>query len=293
LTPGATNAVPLSSEGQRRFALAVDLARRAGDLLRSGVGRASVEHKSSLELVTEFDRASELLIVEAIRRDFPNDAILAEEGGATEGGDWRWIIDPLDGTTNFAHGLPHFAVSIAGEDRGSSRFAALSAPEGASGSGHPVGDRTQLAFGVVYDPMREELFAAQRGSGATLNEAHLRVSGASRLADSLLVTGFPYDLDRNPENNLDRYASLALQTRGVRRLGSAALDLAYVAAGRFDGYWELRLAPWDLAAGIVLVTEAGGTVTRVDGGPDALRPPVSIAASNGRIHAALLEALKR
>jgi myo-inositol-1(or 4)-monophosphatase len=280
LTPGATNAVPRSSEGQRRFALAVDLARHAGDLLRSGLGRASVEHKSSLELVTEFDRASELLIVEAIRRDFPNDAILAEEGGATEGGDWRWIVDPLDGTTNFAHGLPHFAVSIAGEDRASQR------------ASHPVGDRAELAFGVVYDPMREELFAAQRGSGATLNEAHLRVSGASRLADSLLVTGFPYDLDRNPENNLDRYASLALQTRGVRRLGSAALDLAYVAAGRFDGYWELRLAPWDLAAGIVLVTEAGGTVTRVDGGPDALRPPVSIAASNGRIHAALLEALK-
>ena len=141
--------------------------------------------------------------------------------------------------------------------------------------------------------MRDELFAAQRGGGATLNQARLRVSAASSLADSLLVTGFPYDLDRNPENNLDRYGSLALQTRGVRRLGSAALDLAYVAAGRFDGYWELRLAPWDLAAGIVLVTEAGGTVTRVDGSSDILRPPASIAASNGRIHALLLEALKQ
>jgi len=228
-----------------------------------------VEYKSPLELVTEFDGTSERLIVDAIGRAFPGDATLAEEGGARQGERWRWIIDPLDGTTNFAHGLPHFAVSIAGEELG------------------------ELAFGVVYDPMRDELFSAGRGGGAFLNDARLHISPSAALADSLLVTGFPYDLRSHPDNNLDRYAWLAMQTRGVRRFGSAALDLAYVAAGRFDGYWELRLAPWDLAAGMLLVREAGGTVTRVDGGPDVLRPPTSIAATNGLIHEELLEALKK
>ncbi len=252
-----------------RFDLAVDLARRAGELLRPGLGRASVEHKSPLELVTEFDRASEQLIIEAVRSEFPTDAVLAEEGGARPGEGWRWIIDPLDGTTNFAHGLPHFSVSIAVEERG------------------------LVALGVIYDPMRDELFVARRGEGTFLNETRQRVSAAATLADSLLVTGFPYDLDRNPENNLDLYARLSMQSRGVRRLGSAALDLAYVAAGRFDGYWELRLAPWDLAAGLLLVTEAGGVVTRADGGPDPLRPPTSVAASNGRIHDALVRALRK
>jgi myo-inositol-1(or 4)-monophosphatase len=252
-----------------RFDLAIDLARRAGELLRAGLGLASVEHKSALELVTQFDGASERLIVGAIRRAFPGDAVLAEEGGATAGEGWRWIIDPLDGTTNFAHGIPHFSVSIAGEEGG------------------------RIAFGVVYDPMRDELYSARAGTGAFLNQARLRVSPSPALAESLLVTGFPYDLLDNPENNLDRYASLAMQTRGVRRFGSAALDLAYVSGGRFDGYWELRLAPWDLAAGILLVREAGGTVTRVDGGADVLRPPTSVAASNGLIHGELLEALRK
>jgi myo-inositol-1(or 4)-monophosphatase len=151
----------------------------------------------------------------------------------------------------------------------------------------------RVDFGVVYDPMRDELFTARRGAGALLNHSPQRVSAAVSLADSLLVTGFPYDLDRNPDNNLDLYARLSMQSRGVRRLGSAALDLAYVAVGRFDGYWEFRLSPWDLAAGMLLVAEAGGVVTRVDGGPDPLRPPTSVAATNGRIHAALLEALKQ
>ena len=251
-----------------RFDLAVDLARRAGDLLRPGLGRASVGHKSPLELVTEFDGASEQLIVEAVTRAFPSDAILAEEGGDRAGKAWRWIIDPLDGTTNFAHGVPHFAISIAGEERG------------------------VVDFGIVYDPMRDELFTARRGAGTLLNDSRQSVSATAALPDSLLVTGFPYDLDRNPQDNLDLYVRLARQTRGVRRLGAAALDLAYVAAGRFDGYWELRLSPWDLAAGMLLVTEAGGVVTRVDGGSDPLRPPTSIAASNGHIHTALLEALR-
>lgn len=260
---------PPMTSSSTRFDLAVDLARRAGDVLRPGLGRASVEHKGPLELVTEFDRASEHLIIEGVAAAFPTDGVLAEEGGARPGEAWRWIIDPLDGTTNFAHGIPHFAVSIAGEDRG------------------------VIEFGVVYDPMRDELFAARRGEGTLLNETRQHVSATATLADSLLVTGFPYDLDRNPENNLNLYARLAMQSRGVRRLGSAALDLAYVAAARFDGYWELRLAPWDLAAGLLLVTEAGGVVSRVDGRPDPLRAPASVAASNGRIHVALLQALRQ
>ena len=255
------------TQSDARLDLAIDLARRAGDLLRSGLGRAAVEHKSPLELVTEFDRTSERLIVDGVTAAFPEDGILAEEGSRREGHVWRWIIDPLDGTTNFAHGLPHFAVSIAGERRGI------------------------LEFGVVYDPMRSELFRAWRGQGAFLNDSRLQVSAAATLADSLLVTGFPYDLNENPESNLDLFAHLVLRSRGVRRLGAAALDLAYVAAGRFDAYWELRLAPWDIAAGIVLVREAGGKVTRIDGSPDMLRPPCSIAASNGRLHGLLLEAL--
>ncbi|HMK08160.1 MAG TPA: inositol monophosphatase family protein [Anaerolineales bacterium] len=251
-----------------RLDLALEVARAAGGLLRDGLGRATVEHKSPLELVTEFDRASERLIVERVLASFPQDGLLAEEGSHRPGGEWRWYIDPLDGTTNFAHGLPHFAVSIGAEAGGS------------------------LAFGVVYDPMRDEMFHAARGQGAYLNDRRLHVSAAVDLSRSLLVTGFPYDLRDNQDNNLDHFSRLARRSLAVRRFGSAALDLAYVAAGRFDGYWELRLAPWDLAAGIVLVLEAGGTVTRADGAPHPLQPPPSIAASNGPLHGPLLEALR-
>jgi myo-inositol-1(or 4)-monophosphatase len=164
--------------------------------------------------------------------------------------------------------LPHFAVSIAGEFDG------------------------ELEFGVVFDPTRDEMFRAVRGGGAWLNNRKLAVSAASHLETSLLVTGFPYDLRQNPDNNLDLFVHLARRSIAVRRFGSAALDLAYTAAGRFDGYWELRLAPWDVAAGIVLVREAGGVVSRVDGGPDPLQPPPSIAAGNGLLHAQLLDALR-
>lgn len=251
-----------------RCDLAVELARQAGAILRGGLGRATVERKSPLELVTEFDRASEHLIVGAVRESFPDDGLIAEEGSRHDGRDWRWYIDPLDGTTNYAHALPHFAVSIAGERDG------------------------LLAFGVVYDPMRDEMFRTVAGTGATLNDRPLRVSAAAVLEESLLVTGFPYDLRQNPDNNLGLFAFLAQRSIAVRRFGSAALDLAYVAAGRFDAYWELRLAPWDLAAGVLLVREAGGVAGSVDGGPDPLKPPISIAASNGRLHAELLAALR-
>ena len=250
-----------------RLHLAIDIARRAGAGLRDGLGRSSVRSKGSLEILTEHDLASEQLIVDAIMTTFPGDAILAEEGGARPGEDWTWLVDPLDGTTNFAHGLPIFSVSIAGRRQGT------------------------LEFAVVYDPTRDELFQAERGHGGWVNDRSLRCSSAGQLDESLLVTGFPYDLRENPDNNLDRFAFLSRQARAVRRLGSAALDLAYVAAGRFDGYWELRLSPWDMAAGMLLVEEAGGKVTRIDGSPDPFRPPASIVATNGRIHGALLEAL--
>jgi len=257
-----------STDVAHRCDLALDLARGAGDILRSGLGRATVEHKGTLELVTEFDRASERYIVDRMTAAFPDDGLLAEEGSQRPGTSWRWHIDPLDGTTNYAHGLPHFAVSIGGERDG------------------------VLEFGVVYDPMRDEMFPAVRGRGASLNDQPIHVSAASSLEESLLVTGFPYDLRQNPDNNLDLFAHLAQRSLAVRRFGAAALDLAYVAAGRFDAYWELRLSPWDLAAGVVLVREAGGVVSRADGGPDPLRPPPSIAASNGLLHAQLIEALR-
>jgi myo-inositol-1(or 4)-monophosphatase len=257
-----------SEDIRRRVELALDLARAAGQILRDGLGRAAIEHKGPLELVTEFDRASEQYIVQRLAAAFPGDGLLAEEGSQRPGGPWRWLIDPLDGTTNYAHGLPHFAVSIAGELDG------------------------ELEFGVVYDPTRDEMFRAVRGGGAWLNDRRLAVSSAAHLETSLLVTGFPYDLRQNPDNNLDLFVHLARRSIAVRRFGSAALDLAYTAAGRFDGYWELRLAPWDLAAGIVLVREAGGVVSRVDGGPDPLQPPPSIVAANGLLHAQMLDALR-
>jgi len=252
--------------------IAVKAARRAGNIIIRATRNLDIvafKEKAVNDFVSEVDRDAEQAIIRTLRDAYPDHSILAEESGASGTSDFQWIIDPLDGTTNFAHGIPHFAVSIAGEDRG------------------------VIEFGVVYDPMRDELFAARRGEGTLLNETRQHVSATATLADSLLVTGFPYDLDRNPENNLNLYARLAMQSRGVRRLGSAALDLAYVAAARFDGYWELRLAPWDLAAGLLLVTEAGGVVSRVDGRPDPLRAPASVAASNGRIHVALLQALRQ
>lgn len=252
-----------------RLHLAIEVARQAGEGLRAGLGQASVSTKESLEILTQYDLASERIILEAVLGAFPKDAILAEESGARAGGEWTWFVDPLDGTTNFAHGLPIFSVSIAG------------------------GRSDGIEFAVIYDPMRDEMFRAQRGGGAHLNDRRLQTSSTSDLGKSLLVTGFPYDLRENPDNNLDRFASLSRRARAVRRLGSAALDLAYVAAGRFDGYWEVRLSPWDMAAGMLLVTEAGGTVSRIDGGADPLRPPTSIVATNGRIHQALLAALER
>lgn len=230
--------------------------------------------KGAIDLVTEFDRASEAHVLAELGRLFPDHAVLAEESGGA-GADsgpnaaappFRWIVDPLDGTTNFAHGLPFFCVSIGLEVDG------------------------VRALGVLFDPLRDECFAARRGAGATLNGAPIRVSPRATLKDALGGTGFPYDVMEHPEETLRWFAPLLPQMRGVRRLGSAALDLAYVACGRLDLFWEVKLHAWDVAAGILLVEEAGGRVSDFAGGPVAA-DPVQIAATNGRLHEPLLAAL--
>jgi myo-inositol-1(or 4)-monophosphatase len=230
-----------------------------GQLLR-------VRHKSGSELVTEIDEASEEAVVEVIRRDFPSHRILAEEGSV--GGDdprHRWIVDPLDGTTNYANGLPIFCVSVGFEIDG------------------------DVAAGAIYDPVREELFAASSGDGARLNGRRISVSQESQLSQSLLTTGFPYDSAQMPAA-LRQFSQFSQRARAVRRLGSAALDLAYVAAGRFDGYWEAIVSPWDMAAGIVIVREAGGLVTTMAGQPRS-NDVGDLLATNGRIHQEMLRVL--
>ncbi len=251
--------------------LAIDAARAAGHLLRSELlGTRRISYKGGpTNLVTEMDARAEALIVDRIRAAFPHDAILAEERGAQAGrSDRRWLVDPLDGTTNYAHGLPLFAVSIALE----------------------VGGRVTL--GVVYDPNLDELYAAERGGGAFVNDAPLSVSTTATLDESLLATGFPYNIRQTADTNLREFAAFSLRSRGVRRMGSAVIYLAYVAAGRIDGYWELRLGPWDVAAGSLLVEEAGGRVTNLEGGQLDIDVP-TVVASNGRLHEAMLAVLER
>ena len=250
--------------------MAVEVARAAGDLLRRELtGPRRIEFKGSpTNLVTEMDARAEALIVDRLLGEFPDDAVLAEERGVQAGrSERRWIIDPVDGTTNYAHGLPLYCVSIALE----------------------VAGRVEL--GVAYDPSHGELFVAERGAGAFCNDARLSVSSAATLERSLLATGFPYDVRSNPDNNVKEYAGFSMRAQGVRRLGSAVLYLAWVAAGRFDGYWELRLGPWDVAAGGLMVEEAGGRLTALGGGPVDLEAP-TVVASNGRIHDDMLAVLR-
>ncbi len=241
-----------------------DIARQGGALLRELFGRVRIEYKGDVDLVTEADRRSEALITRLIRERWPGHDILGEEGTNTQtGSEYRWYVDPLDGTTNFAHGFPVFCVSIGVERKG------------------------QLVAGVVYDPMREELFAAERGQGATLNGAAIRVSQITKLGESLVATGFPsHKRHKNP--NIHFYHQITLKSHGVRRAGSAALDLACVAAGRFEGFWEFNLNPWDVAAGALLVTEAGGVLTDMRGGKFDHRTPKETAASNGLIQQELV-----
>jgi len=241
-------------------------AREAGAILLAGHGRVHApEKKGRIDLVTEYDRRSEALLLSRIRERFPEHAILAEESGAAGASSARvrWLCDPLDGTTNYAHNYPFFAVSVGVEVDGA------------------------LVAGAVYDPVRDEMFAAQGGHGATLNGAAVQVSHIAELEAALLVTGFPYDVREHPERHLPLFQEFLLRAQGVRRDGSAALNLCYVAMGRFDGMWEGNLSPWDVAAGSLIVREAGGLVTGYDGEPlrlDGRR----IVTANPALHAKLM-----
>jgi myo-inositol-1(or 4)-monophosphatase len=248
---------------------AIRVARDAGRLLRDRLGsNIEIGHKGSINLVTDVDLASESLIREAISTFYPRHEILAEEGGLSESAsDYRWVIDPLDGTTNYAHGYPIFCVSIALEQAG------------------------ETVLGVVYDPMREELFTAERGGGAALNNRPIRVSKTDDLIKSLLSTGFPYDIKTSKLTNLDHWANFAMNAQALPRDGAAALDLCYVACGRFDGFWELNLGPWDTAAGALIVAEAGGRLSDFSGKAFS-NYKQEIVASNGLIHDRLTEVLK-
>jgi myo-inositol-1(or 4)-monophosphatase len=249
------------------------IAREAGTLLMQYFHQGlKIEYKGDADLVTAADRASETLIRQRITQQFPGHDVLGEEQGLNDqGSDYRWYVDPLDGTTNFAHGYPVFCVSLALESR------ALEHRAAAAG--------TRVA-GVVYDPTRDELFTAQRGQGAQLNGQPIHVSKASQLKECLLATGFPsHKRHKNP--NIHFYHQITLRTHGVRRAGSAALDLCNVASGRFDGFWEFNLNPWDTAAGALLVEEAGGRVTRFDGSPFEIDSRETLA-TNGLVHDALL-----
>ncbi len=245
------------------------LARQAGELLRLAYEHEhQVDYKGVIDLVTEVDRQSETLLLGEIQRLFPGHRIVSEEIGLVPGREVdQWYVDPLDGTVNYAHGIPIFTVSIAYARRG------------------------VVTLGVVYDPMRDELFAAERGHGAWCNGRRLQASSVTEFQRSLLVTGFPYDLWSTPQNNLEYFGRFARLTQGVRRLGSAALDLCYVAAGRFDGYWELSLKPWDVAAGGLIAAEAGAVVTNLVGHADYLTPPCSLLAAPPGLYAKMLEIL--
>jgi myo-inositol-1(or 4)-monophosphatase len=256
---------PLNEQPVSKFVTtAAALAREAGALLRSGYGQAlEITHKGTIDLVTQYDQGSEAILLGGLRAAFPTHSFNAEESGRAAGDDYEWFIDPLDGTTNFAHGFPVFSISVA------------------------LAHRRRLIAGVVYDPLRDELYTAEAGQGAFCNGVKLQVSAVAALDQALLCTGFPYDVRTNPQNNLAEFAHMQLHSQGVRRPGSAALDLAWMAAGKVDGYWEYRLNPWDVAAGALLVREAGGRVTTFSDDEDFLGRP-TIAATNGHLHAALL-----
>jgi len=252
---------------------AIQTARDAGRILADGLGRTlQISNKGDIDLVTEADLAAEKLIIERIRSHYPRHAILAEESGSTDGvteipgkSEWKWIVDPLDGTTNFAHGYPCFCVSIALERAG------------------------RLEVGVVYDPTRDEVFAAERDAGALLNGRAIRVSAVEDLNRAMLCTGFPYDVRERPHFAQD-FTNFTMQAQAVRRDGSAALDLAYVACGRFDGFWENGLNPWDVAAGVLLISEAGGRVSDFSGATLDIYS-AKVLVSNGLIHEAMIRVL--
>lgn len=251
---------------------AIEAAREAGMFLKAHVGNArQVERKfgQATNLVTEIDKGAEEIIISRLKSKFPDHDFLGEESGSHAAvSDYKWVIDPLDGTTNFTHGLPIFSVSIALEHRG------------------------DLVVGVIYDPNLDELYTAERGKGAFLNGSRIRVSKTDRLIESLLVTGFPYDIRDNPDQAVEHFRDFLMEAQAVRRLGSAALDLCYVAAGRMDGFWEVKLNPWDMAAGVLLIQEAGGKWTDFQGNPSTIYTQ-KMLSTNGLIHEAMVKVLAK
>jgi myo-inositol-1(or 4)-monophosphatase len=245
---------------------AAEIAREAGTLLaRYFERRVGYELKGAFDLVTEADRASEKLVVERLSAHFPSHGIVAEEGGGHAGAsEYRWYVDPLDGTTNFAHSFPMFNITLALECAG------------------------ELIAGVILDPIHQEMWTAERGAGAYLNNRRIQVSKVTRLDESLLCTGFP-SRKRHASVNVHFFHQMAMASHGVRRTGSAALDLAYLACGRLDGFWEFGLNPWDMAAGQLIVSEAGGRVTDMHGAPHCVTTSPHIAATNGALHAAVTQ----
>jgi len=250
--------------------IAIRAARNAGDLIQrssENVGQLTINRKSQNDFVTEVDRMAEQEIIQVIKHAYPDHAILAEESGEHKGNDYTWVIDPLDGTTNFLHGYPQYAVSIALKHKG----------------------KTEV--GVVYDPLRDELFTAEKGGGATLNNRRIRVSKQTDLSTALIGTGFPFKYPQHLDAYLGMFKTLTPKTAGIRRAGSAALDLAYLAAGRLDGFWEIGLKEWDMAAGILLVQEAGGVVTDFSFNDNFVKSG-NIIIGNPKMHQAIYHAIE-
>ena len=248
--------------------VATEAARAAGKYILKKTGNfGKISYKGSINLVTDVDKRSEEIVVSRIRREFPGHGILAEERGSeNKGHRYKWIIDPLDGTTNYAHSFPFFCVSV----------------------GLEVGG--EVIAGVVYDPVRDELFSAVRGAGARLNKQRMRVSKTTDLSKALLVTGFAYNIREAKYTNVENFRRFLLASQGVRRTGSACIDLCYVACGRFDGFWEVGLHPWDTAAGSLIVEEAGGKLTDFKGSPYS-HYDKQILVSNGSIHGEMLKVI--
>ncbi|MFQ5901355.1 MAG: inositol monophosphatase family protein [Thermodesulfobacteriota bacterium] len=250
--------------------IAIKAAKKAGQYLKKNVDKVKhIEFKGEIDVVTEMDKGSEELIVNILRDGLPESGVLTEERTEIPASiPYRWIVDPLDGTTNYAHSYPVFCVSIALEKEG------------------------RIILGVVYDPNLDEIFIAEKGKGATLNDRKIKVSTTSTLSEGLLATGFPYDIRTSKENNIGHFNRFALKVQAIRRAGAAALDLCNVACGRFDGFWELKLRPWDVAAGGLIVKEAGGKLSDFQGNPFSINSRQTLA-TNGNLHHAMIDVLQK
>ncbi|MBI1933785.1 MAG: inositol monophosphatase [Ignavibacteriales bacterium] len=248
----------------------ISVSKEAGEIIKNGFkSNISIEFKTDASnIVTNIDKASEKVITDFIKKEYPNHTIIAEETGLNEkNSEYKWIIDPLDGTTNFAHGLPIFSISIG------------------------VQKNEETIYGVIYDVMQDKVFSAEKGSGAFENNVKIKVSENSNLSESLLVTGFPYEVKNNYEEAIIHFTTFLKKSRAVRRLGSAAIDFCFVANGVFDGFWESKLNSWDVCAGLILVEEAGGKISNYSGNPVTVNSP-NFLATNGKVHSQMIEVLK-